>query len=161
MARKGGLKRRVGLWLHRWLVKLRLLKNPWRDRHSTDSPPIINFEQITLKEIGQLTIEQPKSLTIENPAHIINDHSKQVSIEHPKRVTIDGDPALLIKHPATVMIQVQEDQELVLLENATEQPRTPVPIEAANGSGPFTFLHLDTVRVTDAEQLTLNSDLLS
>lgn len=156
MARKEGLKRRVVLWLHRWLVKLQLLKDPWRDRHGIDSPPMFDFEQITIQDISHLSVRQPGPVTVKDPVHATKDYSEQILIENPKQVIIEGDPALVINHPATVTVHVQE---LVLLENPNEQPHIPLPIEAVNGSGPFAVPYPKKVIVTDAEQITFNHSL--
>lgn len=156
MARKEGLKRRVVLGLHRWLVKLQLLKNPWRDRHGTDSPSKFDFEQITIQGISHLSVGEPGLVTVKDPVHIAKDHSEQVSIDNPEQVIIEGDPALVIDHPATVTVHVQE---LVLLENPNEQPHTPISIEAVNGSGPFAFPYSDRVIVTNVELITFDQSL--
>lgn len=153
MGRKEDLKRRVVLWLHRWLVKLQLLKDPWRDRHGIDSPPIFDFEQITIQDVSHLSVSQPGPVTVKDPVHITKDHSQQILIEKPKQIIIGDDPEIVINHPATVTVHVQE---LVLVENPNEQPHIPLSIKDINGSGPFAVPYSKRVIVTDAERITFN-----
>lgn len=140
MTRKESLKRRMVLWLHRWLVNLQLLKDPWRDRHDSDPPSTLDLEQITIQNVSCLSVEQPGPITIEDPMHVVKDHSEQASIEDPNRVIIEGNLTLVIDHPATVTIQAS------------------APIEAVNGSQPFSFLYPDTAKFTDIKKITINGD---
>lgn len=151
MARFENMKRYIALSLHRWLVKLRLLNDPWRNRQSTDSMPEMEFKGITMQKVSYLVVEQPGDVTIEDPVRIVKDTSEQVTIEDPNRVLIDGDPVLLIDNPTTVTVH---NRGSVMLKDSNEQSRIVVPSETADESGLFVFPHLNQVRAVNAEKLT-------
>lgn len=146
------LKRRTVLSLHRWLIRLRLLNDPRRNRAPTDAPLSEELGQTTMQGVSRLTIERPETVTVEDSSRILKDRPGQATIEEPDCVIIGSDPAVVIDHPATVTIQ---DQKLVVIEDPDEQPRMMVPIDAADGSGSIVFQRPSTISSTDIERVTV------
>lgn len=152
MDKKGNLKRNLGIALHQWLVKLHLLKDPWRNQQSNDITRENRSNNITMKNIAHMTVEQPGDMTIEEPVDIIRDSPEQMTVKEPNQVTIQGDPLFVIDNPTSVTVQGCES---VISLDANGQRRLVTDSKTADESGRIILPDLDTVRTAGVEKLVI------
>lgn len=152
MDRIGNLKQRIVLALHRQLIKLRLVKDPWRNRQTADSTREIEASKISMENVHHLTIEQPGNVTVKNPNNIVENSSKQWTIKRPDQVIIGSNSSILVDSPTSVTVQ---DREFVIYKHLNGQPRRVVPGEIANKSNPIVFPHLNCVSFTNAGEIII------